>query len=534
MRRFRFPGRRHLVIGLLAVVFALGTLAWVFTFPYHPSRVLRVVPPEATVVSWHLKPTGHMEAVLRSAPAAVLLAAGEVSAAEAEAAVADPGVQALLERLAGTGVALAFAPAYGTERSPSLFLGSWVGGVTTHLARYGWLDKSFEGFTVYHIGRDRVWSGSFPELPAGMQKVSFAVYEGVLAGCASSDPFAAFPLLLALKRHGPLTPLAVPLAAYTEGIGHFRARQVDDAGNAALWAGAFDVQADGRLTGRVMLEETHGSPPWFAGSADAQSTAGLRAVCPLPADLPAAIVALPLAHALATGEELLEPGSRERVMLDVLAGMATREGGLCAWVSGGDYSGRLMRLKVPSIGFAFQVDAATPVDMAATRLVDTLNSLYGTGLIAVPDRTHSGIRILQPVKDKGGLAFLGADERPALAIIDGWLVGMSNVAVLRRVLSAGEPSFEAGFMSAGLAPVWLYGHARLPVLGDLTGNALAGYAFIRLLQTGKAERLDTPVIKRVLAGMEGLGGCTLQAGLDPQGCFALVFDIDGMQEGVDE
>lgn len=534
MRRFRFPGRRQLMIVLLAMAFALGTFFWIFTFPFHPLRVLRVVPPGAAVVSWHMKPTGHVDAVLRSAPAAILLAAGEVPSADAAAAVSDPGVQSLLERLAGTGVALAFAPEYGVEHAPALFLGSWVGGVTTHLARGGWLDRSFEGFTVYRIGRDRVWSGSFPDLPAGMQQVSFAVYEGVLAGCASTDPFGAYPLLQALRRHGPLSPLAAPLAEYREGAGHVRARQADEAGNAAIWAGAFDVQADGRLSGRFVLEETQGRPPWFAGFADEQPPSGLRALCPLPEDLPAAIVAMPLARGLLAGGEWLAPGGRERVLLDVLAGMAARGGGLCAWVSGGDYSGRLMRLKVPCAGFAMQVNAETRVDVAAMRLADTLNSLYGSGLLAVPDRTHAGIRILQPVKDNGGLSFLGADERPALAIIDGWLVVMSNVAVLRRVLSAGEPACGAGVLSAGLEPVWLHGHARLPVLGDLTGNALAGYAFIRLLQTGKAERLDTPVVKRVLSGMEMLGGGTLQVGLDPQGRFAMVFDIEGVQEGVDE
>jgi hypothetical protein len=329
-----------------------------------------------------------------------------------------------------------------------------------------------------------------------------------------------------------LAPLAGPLASLTEGVGHFRVRQSDDAGSAALWAGAFDVQADGRLTGRVVLDATQGSPPWFAGLADGQPLTGLRALCPLPADLPAAIVALTLVRGLSAGEKLLAAGSREQLLLDVLAGMATRDGGACAWVSGGDYSGRLMGLKVPSAGFALQVTAETRVDTAATRLADTFNSLYGTGLIAVPDRIHTGIRILQPVQKSGGLAFLGADERPALALIDGWLIGMSNVELLRRVVGAETPAVFA--VAPGLEQVWLHGHARFPSLGELTGNALAGYALVRLLQTGKAERLDTPVVKRVLAGMEELGEGTLQAGLDPQGRLAMVFDIDGVQEGGDE
>ncbi|NCQ36210.1 hypothetical protein GW813_14280 [bacterium] len=79
--------------------------------------------------------------------------------------------------------------------------------------------------------------------------------------------------------------------------------------------------------------------------------------------------------------------------------------------------------------------------------------------------------------------------------------------------------------------VWLYGHTRLPVLGELTSNALAGYALMRLLQTGTAERLDSPLVKRVLAAMQTLGEGTLRAGVDPQGRVAVVFEIDGWQEG---
>ncbi len=531
MRRFRVScSRRHLVLGLLALAFAVGTVLWIFTFPFHPSLVLRVVPPGATAVSWHLEPTTHMEALLRSAPAGVLLAAGEVAAADVLADLEAPGVKALVQRLAGTAVALAFAPAYGQGDAPALFLGSWVGGVTTHLMRGGWLDRSFEGFTVHRIGRDRIWTGTFPELPPGMQQVSFGVYEGVLAGCASSDPFAVFPLLLALKRHGPLTALAKPLVACTEGSGHFRARQPDGAGNTSYWAGAFDLEGDGRLTGRVLLEDPQIMPSWLPGSLAEPLPVALRALFPMPDDLSAAVVALPMAHAAAAGGMLLEPGSRERVLLDTLSGMAVPDAGACVWVSGGDYSGRLMRIKVPSGGFALQVDPATRIEAVAARLADTLNSLYGTGLIAVPDRQHADIQVFRPVKDSGGLAFLAADERPALALIDGWLVGMSNVAVLRRVLAADRRVSPDGLMGEDLERVWLYAHTRLPVLGELTGNALAGYALMRLLQTGKAERLDTPMVKRVLAGMQTLGEGTLRAGVDQDGRLAMLFEIDGQQE----
>ncbi len=522
---------RHWLIGLLALAFALGTVYWIFTFPFHPSFVLRVVPPEATVVAWHLQPASRIEALLRSAPAGVLLAVDEVSAAEVLADLDEPGVRALLDRLAGIGIALAFAPAYGQRDTPALFVGSWVGGLTTHLARGGWLDESFEGFTVHWIGRDRIWTGTWPDLPDGLQQVSFGVYEGVLAGCASSDPFAAFPLLQALKQHGPLTALAEPLAAITEGFGHIRARQTDGLGNASLWTGSFDMDEDGRLSGQVVLEEAQTMLPWLPGSTAGVLPVALRTLFPMPSDLPAAIVALPLLHGAAAGAMLLAPDSPETVVLETLSGMAARDAGACVWLSGGDYSGRLMRLKIPSGGFALQVDPATRLEAVASQLVDTLNSLYGAGLIAVPDRQRADIQVFRPVKDSGGLAFLGADERPALALVDGWLVGMSNVAVLRRVLAAGKPALVDGLAGEGLDHVWLYGHTRLPVLGELTSNALAGYALMRLLQTGTAERLDSPLVKRVLAAMQTLGEGTLRAGVDPQGRVAVVFEIDGWQEG---
>jgi len=527
--------RRYLGIGLVALAFALGTLFWIFYFPFRPSLVLRVAPPEATVVSWHLQPSGRVDALLRSAPVALLLAAGEVSVADAAAAVEAPGVQALLKRLAGTGMTLAFAPEYGRRGTPALFLGSWVGGVTTHLMRGGWLDKAFDGFTVYRIGRDRVWSGYFPELPAGMQQVSFGVYEGVLAGCASADPLAAVPLLFALRRHGPLSDLAESLAGRVDGGGvsdHVHARFEDASGVASTWTGEFDLRADGMLVGQLVQDGAYGNGSWFAGGGWAHGVlaAGLRDGPPIPAGLPAALVAMALECGVMAGEALLVSGSREQALLNVLSGMAARDAGFCVWVSGGDYSGRLMRLKVPSAGFALQVGADTRVDAAAARLADALNSLYGTGLIAVPDRKNPDIQVFRPVKDAGVLAFLSAEERPALALAGGWLIGMSNVEVLRRVLAAG-PSASGGWaVDADLERTWVHGHSRLPALGGVAGNAMAGYALLRLLQTGNAERLDTPVVKRVLAGMETLGTCTLHAGIDPQGRFALFFKIDGQRE----
>ena len=534
MKRCWRYNKRHLLTGLMALVFVIGTAVWIFTFPFHPSRVLRVIPPEASVVSWHLEPTSQMEPFLRCAPAQLLLAAGELSAEDVLADLEEPGAKALVQRLAGTAVVLGFAPAYGQGNQPAIFLGSWVGGLTTHLARGGWLDQSFEGFTAHRIGRDRIWTGIFPELPVGFQQVSFGVFEGVLAGCASSDPFAAYPLILALRRHGPLNRLVEPLVEPEgEVAGYVRGRIDDDDGHSLIWSGHVDLQADGRLTGHLAEESGQARVPGLTVRGVAGESAGLKGLVPLPEALPAALLAMPVDRLLTMADELPVLENRERVLLKAVSELAAEQGGGCVWVSGGAYSGRVMGLKVPGAGFAFQIRPGIPLATVATVLVDRLNAAYGMGLIAVPDRQNAAIHVLRPVRDSGGFAVLGADERPALALRDGWVIGTSNVGVLRRVLDA--ESIAAGEPAAtGLHKVWLMSAARLPQLGTIATDALAAYALVRLLQTGRAERLDTPAIRRLLGAMDLLGEGTLRAGIDARGRLAVFFEIDGRQERMNE
>jgi len=161
---------------------------------------------------------------------------------------------------------------------------------------------------------------------------------------------------------------------------------------------------------------------------------------------------------------------------------------------------------VPAVGLALQVDPAMRTETAAAVIVDALNSLYGAGVIAVPDRPLSPIHIVQPVNDRGGLALLNADERPALVVREGWLIVMSSVEVLRRCLERPLANVPVPHGARFLAK------ADLPALADVVSNALAGYALLQLLQTGRSGRMDYPALHSVLDVMRTGGTAELRAG----------------------
>jgi len=523
---------RTLSVSLLAVLFVAACLFWIVYFPFQPSSVLRVIPSDASAVSFHWHPVKRVDALMKSLPVAMAWAAVGGEAQQIDAVMADPGVRSLLTRLGSTAVCTAWVPSFDAQYGPGLVMGAWVGGPTTQLMRNGWLDRSFIGFEVYRLERERVWSGYFPDLPPGLQYISFGVYEGVLAGCASSDPVGAARLLFLLKRHGEIALLARPWLdpAYDQSLSgwptdRFRFRAVVDGGD-VLGEGTFNVSVGNAQDAWLRLDErTEGglSPLLFATSSESTGQVHHLPPCPLDLSVTAVQSGMPMERwrRLLAGVPL---DARAQVAVARFAGLASPGAAAYGWASGGDFSGRIRRMKVPAVGLSMQVDSAMHTEMAAAVIVDTMNSLYGAGVIAVPDRKTHSIYTIHPVNDKGGLALLNADERPALVVRDGWLIVMSNVDVLRRCMdrpSANEPS-PAGD--------WFIAKADLPALADVISNALAGYALVQLLQAGPSGRLDNPALRGVLEVMRTGGMVGIRAGNEGAARLNVNASID---QGVD-
>ena len=190
-----------------------------------------------------------------------------------------------------------------------------------------------------------------------------------------------------------------------------------------------------------------------------------------------------------------------------LRGVVRPGGDAYLFACGDRYYGRLMRMKVPSLGLAVAVNRETDCDTVVRGVLDVLNAAYGWGLIATPDATNPQIRVLDSVR--GSFKRLGVEERPAIAVSGGWLVAMSNVNILRRILAeakvvTGEPVWVE---SLGALDAAASGWADLGDSSDLMMKALAGYTLVSLMQSGSAppQRRDTAQMKAMLKAVGQLG-----------------------------
>ncbi len=527
--------KRYFWIVLLSIAFGIVCLLWIFYFPYRPAQVLRSVPPEAVAATWHERPYTRLDELLSTAPAVLTLAAIDVPPEELQAKMAEPGIQILLRKVGEKSMTLAFAPTFGTYDDPALILGAWVGGIMTHLMRSGLMNRAFDGYTMHRIGTDRIWIGEEPNLPPAMRYISFGVYEGVLAGCISSDPFAAVRLLALLRRYGPLPPLVAP---WIDKGGNLIEPSIPACdrltfqwplAHAAPLSGSvlMEVAPDGFLSTEGRMR---GLPGDVFHAVEIQNVNKRinRESFPLPDDIPA-ILAISSLDRTMDAATVMPPEWKVQPLLSSLSAIADSEAPVGFWIAGGKYSGHIMRMKVPSIGLALRLPPGVSIESAATQLTDAINRTYGIGWIAVPSRTDGRLFIFQSVKDDGPSGWLRAEEKPAIAISGDWLIVMSNSSVLRQLLPLIDERNRqtVNFPGTDVA-VWFYGESQMPEAAKAISSAMAGYALFSLVQRGRTGRLDSPLVRRLLEAMADLGKISLQFGHSTDGELLLQMTTDGI------
>ncbi len=531
---------RRFVIWGVALLFAAASLAWIFYFPFRPDRVLRVVPPDAVLSSRHFAPASRLE-VLLDGPLAAPLSTVLTGAwpASIETLRADPGLRDLIRRLGGTYVVTGYVPpsgAFGVQAS--IVFGAWIGGLMTHWVRFGWLDKGFDGFRVHRFkNNDRIWIGVFPDHPAGFRFVSFGIHEGVIAGSISDDPFAAMALLNALKRHAPLVPLVAPWGrerAPASAPDAFRVRVSGPSDASAVLNATLQTHDGTALSGQGVLEGDFPFPRFPAITMTGASAADdvRDTLHPLIGNAPALLMVARLAL-LPEGMDAVGAAADDwRPVLAAVTDLAP-PGAYCGfWIAGGPYSGRMMRLRIPSVGFAFQTGASeAEVGGVARRLVDVLNMQFGLGLMAVPERDR---RVFSVTTVSGGvLERLHPAERPAVALAEGWVLAVSSTEVLNRMLAARAAGGERppwASEATGEGDEWFYGWAALGALHDVTSKVTAGYALYNLMQGGESRRLNVDPLLRRLAALDLLDDARLVLRHDADGRLEIRWAMKARRE----
>ena len=464
--------KRLLTLLLLAAALAAGAW-WLVTIPYDPLAIYRPIPASATAVGRHVRLPARWTELLANPLALALMRTAGIRTEDAAELTTDGESRAWFEKLAGREGTLAYLPGrFGG--APAWMAVSHLGGESQKLR---WQLALFRvpGFErLRNFPGRSVWRVETPDLDPG-QVLTIAFGEGVLMACLSESPLA----------------IAEVLAAYD---GNLR-RLLDEEPDFNTFARGDDRTVPDRFWARI--PEASGTPGGAGVTVDVPVLRGdavsLRAATdadlPVPADRPANIAldslagclgAAPCAAAQVKREVLLQMLAQPWLQRDArhavrwVAETATDRvavvfmdgdlGGRLAWGAMGSLG--LSGLRVPTLLLATPAQDEAAAQESIQRVLDASNARYKAAFVLQPVPVPPAtVYVLESAGGNEWVDSLAKSDRPAYAVVNGWLLAASNFAALQKLVQA-----AATVRPAGPAPDWaaaVDGSAAVQVWLDL-------------------------------------------------------------------
>ncbi len=465
--------RRALLFWPLALGFVAAGTAWLFYVPRQMDRLPRAIPASADFLSAHHDLNGRWDSLVGHPLLAGLAESLGLEREALEKMKTDPGFRRLLGVVASDDLLVAHVPMLRSTGEPAWVFASWLGG---HSQRARWLLKSITHPDLQRAAARNgwlVWVWTPRELKG--QRVTFALVEGMLVGCVARETMGIDDLLAGVDGHA-VTLSDRPWLTLTERTGALDRGWFRNARGAFF---PFQVAlTNGRVKARV---ET----PWAVPAMDAASTnraASLTGLSGLAGDRAVAVAAVDRTWV----QHWLRHGTTN-VVGHELAGLIsqTGEGPVGLALLGGDFSGRFMAVRLPTLlaGVAGSSAAQTRFLLDA---LDRLNALTRWGLVAAPLLVESAPAFAIESTGQSLYARMNREELLAYTPTSDGLVFASNLAVLERLLrtrTAGGTS-NALPLTAGLNRLH-EGAAR----ASLWFNASEGAKVVRLGVTAWSLKL---------------------------------------------
>ena len=432
-----FRPKRLFTLALLAVSVAVG-IWWVGHVPYDPLAIYRPIPAGATLVGRHLDLPGRWNDLLANPLALALMRTAGVRPEDAADLVADEESRAWFEKLAGREGTLAYVPGR-LGGAPTWMAVSHLGGRSQKLR---WQLSLFRLPGFERMGQfpgRSVWRVESPELEPGQQLVvSFG--EGILMACLSENPAAIAEVLGAYDGHVRRLMEAEPSFADFAGRDD---RRVPDrlwiCGDCELAPAGIVVEIP-VLRGNAMslsaaVEGVDLIPEDRAVSAEGDSLARLLGVAPCAvAEVKREALLKMLEQPWLRGDFRHAARIAAEVATDrvALAFMDGDMGGHLAW--GTMRSLGLSGLRVPTLVLATPAPDSVAAAAAIQRILDSSNARYRAAFVLRPEQTPAAT--LYALESAGGNEWvddLAPSDRPAYAVLDGWLLAASNLDTLRKL-----------------------------------------------------------------------------------------------------
>lgn len=502
--------KRLLTLAVLAGAIVMGVW-WLGVIPYKPQAIYRPVPASATLVGRHLVLPSRWSDVAANPLALALMRTAGVDPERAQALTADDESREWFNKLAGREGVLAYLP--GRFNAPSAWMAvSYLGGESQKLR---WQLSLFNvpGFTrVTHFPGRSVWRVATPDVDP-RQSLVIAFGEGVLMACLSENPYAIAEVLGAYD--GTVQRLL-------EAEGSFkRFAESDDRSipdrlwlrDDSDWAGAgapgivvdIPVLRDHAISLRATTEGLAQVP---AIQGRAQNVADLA---PWLGAAPCAVAHLrrPALEALAR-----EPGLPRDVQFSLQMLLDVAGDSVLAVFMDGDLGGRLAWGAMRSLGLSGlrvpTVLLATPVASTATaaegiqRLLDASNARYRGAFILRPVTVEDAT--LQVLESAGGNEWvddLAPSDRPAYAVVEGWLLVSSNREALQKLLrgraaTPGSPAWTTIGETEAAAAGWL----ELARSGKLARDAIATWTMAQVFMGGGSSQAAREQLNEVKAWVD--------------------------------
>jgi hypothetical protein len=491
-----FRPKRLLTLLLLAVAAAVSAW-WLVHVPYDPLAIYRPVPASATLVGRHLRLPERWGDLLANPLALALLRTAGVETEDAAELADDPESRAWFEKLAGREGTLAYLPGrFG--RPPAWMAVSHLGGQSQKLR---WQLSLFRvpGFERMRAFPGRsVWRVEAPDLEPG-QHLAVAFGEGVLMACVSAD-------LLAIEE---------VLAAY-DGRGQ---RLLEREPAFARFAQADDRALPDRFWFRDESGYAAPQEPGIAVDvpvlrADAMRLAATTKGAELvPEDRVSAVDWTPLANRLGAApclaatvrrDALLQIWNRSdltrnaRHALRMVLDVATADR-LALVAMDGDLGGRLtfgvMRLlgagvRVPTLMLATPAPDPAAAQAAIQHVLDASNARYRAAFVLKPMALPAAtLYVLESAGRDEWVDELPLADRPAYAVLDGWLLASSNLGALQKLAEApasagaAAPAWVRPLERPGAVAAWL----DLVRSGKAAKGAIATWSIVQVATGGDAE-----------------------------------------------
>ncbi len=457
---------RRVLFWIILCLFIGSTAAFLAWTPYREEALYRAIPADAVFVSAHRNLAGRWQDLARHPAVRNLLGPEPARTEHAGRRRSGNRLAANWLRLAKKETVIAYIPAQGPGRGEAWICASWIGS-SSCWRRWALCLLPARGLERLpgHCNGRPTWRWRQP-LTAHGERLSLAFGEGIILACLSRDPGALRRAILAYDGlapsaasapalhpgRPPLDPLAGPAAPAAADRGWVRWLRPGSPPDDPLLISYALTRLDAeRLSADI------GIHPGLEARAPLVDSPALPALANLLGDTPALLLILPL-DLVRDQADAASDSTHARFIRTVLKHSALPARGNHVFLAllSGDYSGAMgkepFRVRVPTLLVGVQISPGANLKRVANEIVDVVNAHYRLGLIIdpAPPAGQPPIAMLETTRS-GLFAGVAAEDRPAYAVADGWLIFSSHAGSLRQLLGR-RP--EAGARSNALPARW--------------------------------------------------------------------------------